>query len=251
MSNSETTKNPIALGKPADYGLEIVNRRFRLTASRVSLENKVIVDFGCGNGAQTSAFMNSGGRILAADVVHNHLQMFAAFLRAQKCTTILPVHYDGAHLPVAAESAEVVLCYDVLEHVQHESMALQEMWRVLKPGGDLVITVPNKAWVFEIHGAYLPLLPWNRVPFFSWLPKSIHRRFAKARIYRRREILKLMRAHSFVIIDAQYLTAPMDSVRSPRLKKLLRTTLFRRDSTRVPFLATSILVHARKAGAPS
>ena len=34
-----------------------------------------------------------------------------------------------------------------------------ECLRVLKPGGRFIISVPNKWWIFETHGADLPLLP--------------------------------------------------------------------------------------------
>jgi len=236
----------IALGKPVDFGQEIVKRRARLTGALLSLQNKTVLDFGCGNGAQTCEFINCGCKILAADVTHAHLDKLAEYLRSQKRSTILPVLYDGAQLPVASGSIDVVLSYDVLEHVQDESATLREIRRVLKPRGEIVLSVPNKAWVFETHGAQLPLLQWNRVPFFSWLPHAIHRRFAKARIYRKKDIVRLLRAHSFEILCADYITAPMDVVKNPQLKKILRTTLFGRDTTLLPFLATAILVHGRK-----
>lgn len=246
MSNSEKIKPIIALGKPVDFGQEIVKRRSRLTNALVSLQNKIVLDFGCGNGAQTFEFINGGCKILAADVTRAHLDKLAKYLRSQKRSTILPVHYDGAQLPIASESIDVVLSYDVLEHVQDESAALREIRRVLKAGGEIVLSVPNKAWVFETHGSRLPLLPWNRVPFFSWLPRAIHLHFAKARIYRKKDIVQLLRDHSFEILSIEYITAPMDVVKNSQLKKILRATLFGRDTTRLPFLATAILLHGRK-----
>jgi hypothetical protein len=100
--------------------------------------------------------------------------------------------------------------------------------------------------VFETHGAHLPLLPWNRVPFFSWLPRAIHRKYAKARIYRKSEIVKLLEDHSFEVLEALYITAPMDVVKSPWLKHLLRSTVFSGDTTIVPWLSTSVLVHCKR-----
>lgn len=236
----------IARGKPAEYGQEIVARRFRLTTARVSLNNKIVLDFGCGNGAQTCAFANSGCKIIAVDVAPAGLLTLKNYLRAQKLDGIMPVQYNGSHLPIGTETVDLVVSYDVLEHVTDEAVALREIHRVLKPGGEMVLSVPNKGWMFETHGAYLPMLPWNRVPFFSWLPHPIHRRFAKARIYRKRDIIHLLRAHSFEVLSAQYLTAPMDVVKNPKLKQFLRATLFGRDSTRWTFLSTAILVHGRK-----
>jgi SAM-dependent methyltransferase len=172
--------------------------------------------------------------------------MLTNYLRRQKIDCIIPVQSNGDYLPLATASIDLVLSFDVIEHVPDESVVLHEIRRVLKPNGEIVFSVPNKGWIFETHGAYLPLLPWNRVPFFSWWPYAIHRKFAKARIYRKRDIIKLLRAHSFEVLSAQYLTAPMDVVKSRKLKRLLRATLFGRDSTRLTFLSTAILVHGRK-----
>jgi len=237
----------VALGKPADYGQELVKRRFRMTSALVSLQGKTVLDFGCGNGAQTIEFCRSGGDIIAVDLFDSSLKVFASHLAERGVSSTLPVQYDGGALPVGSGSMDIVMSYDVLEHVHDESLALTEMHRVLKPGGELVMSVPNKGWVFETHGAYLPLLPWNRVPFFSWLPRAIHSRYAKARIYRRKEIVRLLESHSFEVLGSQYMMAPMDVVRIPWLKRALRRLVFGRDTTRWTFLSTVVLVHARKA----
>jgi 2-polyprenyl-3-methyl-5-hydroxy-6-metoxy-1,4-benzoquinol methylase len=133
-----------------------------------------------------------------------------------------------------------------LEHVPEESKALKEIHRVLKPGGDFIISVPNKAWIFETHGANLPLLPWNRIPFFSYLPHTIHKIFSRARIYKMKNIASLLESFHFQVFRCEYLTAPMDVVKINWLKHLLRSTVFSKDITRFPFLSTSILTHCRK-----
>jgi len=235
-----------ARGKQADYGQEIVKRRRRLTLAKCRLEGKMVLDFGCGNGAQTAEYMQDGCKIVALDVDEGDLRELSKHLLSRGERSILPVRYDGRSLPVADASVDVVLCYEVIEHVPDERQALREIGRVLKPGGEVVLSVPNKAWVFETHGARLPYLPWNRVPFFSWLPKSIHAKYANARIYRRAEIVKILTSEALHVRSAEYITAPMDVVKTPWLKNVLRYALFDGDVTSVPFLSTSILVHCVK-----
>lgn len=236
----------IARGKPAAYGQEIVRRRFRLAQKLSSFTNKTVLDFGCGNGAQTVQFAESGCKIFAVDIDEEDLHTLRRFINENHTRALQPVRYDGAHLPFASASVDLALSFEVLEHVPDETVALNEIHRVLKPRGEIIFSVPNKGWIFETHGAHLPLLPWNRVPFFSWLPHFIHRRFAKARIYRRRDIVRLLHRHGFEILRTQYVTAPMDVIQSPRLKQLARRLFFREDTTRWSFLATAILVHAKK-----
>lgn len=234
-------------GKPAEYGQEIVRRRSRITSSCVPLSGRLVLDFGSGNGAQTVELLQWGCRVIACDIDPADVRILAEYAGKNKLESITSVLYDGTHLPFPDDHFDVVVSYAVLEHVHDESHALGEIHRVLKPDGDFVISVPNKWWVFETHGARLPLLPWNRVPFFSWLPESIHRRFARARIYRKSDIIRILEAEGFTVLDASYITAPMDSVHSPVLQKILRAAVFRGDRTSFPFLSTEVIVHCRKA----
>jgi SAM-dependent methyltransferase len=50
---------------------------------------------------------------------------------------------DLTNLPFDDESYDVMICSHVLEHVPDDRKALGEMWRVLKPGGQLLVMVPE------------------------------------------------------------------------------------------------------------
>lgn len=240
------TYQQVARGKPADYGQEILKRRARITAATIPLSGRLVLDFGAGNGAQTLELQKVGCRVVACDIDQADLEVLSRYLKENRIETVAPVHYDGSTLPFGDGHFDAVVSYAVLEHVQDEAKALSEIHRVLKPGGDFLIAVPNKWWVFETHGARLPLLPWNRVPFFSWLPRPLHSRFANARIYRKKDIVALVQRHGFTILKTFYMTAPMDVVKSPFVQKLLRTYVFRGDRSSVPILSTEVFVHARK-----
>ena len=235
-----------ARGKPAEYGQEIVRRRHRRSVALCAFEGKTVIDFGCGNGAQTIEFNAANVRILALDVERESLNIFAGQLTKSGTGGILPVLFGGHTVPVADSSADIVVCFEVLEHVDDDGFALDEIHRILKPGGEMILSVPNRAWIFETHGARLPLLPWNRVPFFSWLPKRVHDRFANARIYGRGEMSGLLARHRFRTLASEYITAPMDVVSAHWLKSILRRTIFTGDTTQVPFFSTSILFHCAK-----
>jgi len=236
----------VARGMPARYGQEVTKRRARITAGFLVLRGRSILDFGCGNGAQTVELATYGGQVQACDIDASHLSVLQEFTRQNRIENVVPVLYDGNLLPMGNESVDAVVSFGVLEHVADEKNALRDIHRVLKKGGAFVISVPNKWWIFETHGAELPFLAWNRVPFFSWLPSGIHRRFSKARIYRRSGIVNLLKSHGFNIIATSYMTAPMDVVPWPSLQKFLRKFVFRGDTTKFPNLSTEIFVYCQK-----
>ena len=56
----------------------------------------------------------------------------------------LPVEASSCALPIRTDSVDTVLFLDVLEHVREEEATINEIHRVLKPGGSLILSVPNK-----------------------------------------------------------------------------------------------------------
>jgi ubiquinone/menaquinone biosynthesis C-methylase UbiE len=237
----------LAPGKPAGEGDLIISRRHRLVAEYLPAAGEVFLDFGCGNGAQTLLFEKDFPVVIGVDIGISHLRALKKEA-AQRGVgeKVMAVCYDGSRIPFSDSSVDYSVSFEVLEHVKNEDKALDELARVLKPGGSLAISVPNRWWIFETHGADLPFLRWNRVPFFSWIPKKIHDRYARARIYTKREIEKKLLEAGFDIERKIYVTAPMDVVKWRMLQKFLRFTLFRSDRCRVPIFSTAILVIARK-----
>ena len=57
------------------------------------------------------------------------------------CVKVVDLSNDG--LPFQDESFDLVTCTEVIEHLEHYRYTLREMYRVLKPGGTLVLSTPN------------------------------------------------------------------------------------------------------------
>lgn len=69
------------------------------------------------------------------------------------------IRLDVTCIPLRNETFDVILCNHVLEHVPDDRQALQEMFRVLRPGGWAIIQVPverNEAKTFEDANIILP-----------------------------------------------------------------------------------------------
>lgn len=54
-------------------------------------------------------------------------------------------------IPVDDEQFDIVSAFDVIEHVKNEAKGLDEIYRVLKPGGHVFISVPAYQWAWSKH----------------------------------------------------------------------------------------------------
>jgi ubiquinone/menaquinone biosynthesis C-methylase UbiE len=63
------------------------------------------------------------------------------------------VQADGMWLPISASSFDAVICSELLEHVEDPVAVLRETYRVLKSGGQVLLTAP---FLYPIHAD-----PWD------------------------------------------------------------------------------------------
>lgn len=233
-------------GRPADFDDLIIHRRLNLLRQFPGFTGSDydLLDIGCGNGA--SMFLLSGEMksCLGLEIERTHFAEFEKYKEAHQITNcdIRQFDIENQHL---GKQFDRIISFEVIEHLKDDAH-VSAYYEHLKPGGLMVISVPNKWWIFETHGARLPLLPWNRVPFFSWLPRAIHEKYAYARIYTRSRIEMLLKNAGFEVLQLEYVTAPMDVLKAGKFKDFLLKNIFKNDATTIPFLSTAILVVARK-----
>jgi 2-polyprenyl-3-methyl-5-hydroxy-6-metoxy-1,4-benzoquinol methylase len=53
---------------------------------------------------------------------------------------------------IASETYDFVICFQVIEHIENDELLIQEIERVLKPGGTFIVSTPNKLNHSGIHG---------------------------------------------------------------------------------------------------
>jgi 2-polyprenyl-3-methyl-5-hydroxy-6-metoxy-1,4-benzoquinol methylase len=233
------------LGRPADDVDKIISRRITVLERYPEFFSRSLacIEVGCGSGATITRVANRFGRSVGIDIFDYSKQFEEQ--KQKNAATNCEFKQIDLEKEKLNEQYDRLISFEVIEHLKNEN-SVAAYYDVLKDGGLAAISVPNKWWIFETHGAKLPVLPWNRVPFFSWLPRDIHERYANARIYTMNRIVKLMERHGFTVIDYSYITAPMDVLKEGRLKRFLVKNIFRNDTTRIPFLSTSIFVMAQK-----
>lgn len=95
-----------------------------------------LMDVGCGTGVTLEEFGRHGW-ICGLDLSSR------ALAYTKKRDPHMPVvQADLASLPIASGSLDVVLAFDVIEHLEDDVAAAGEIRRVLKPGGILILNVP-------------------------------------------------------------------------------------------------------------
>lgn len=234
------------LGKPADFKDVIISRRTDLVLKIPGFtgQDLELVEIGCGNGASMILLAPYFKRIDGLEYYEGHAKTFDALKKQHNIDNIFFYQRD-IEKTLPDRQYDRMISFEVFEHLQDEK-SIQYYFDILKPGGLAAITVPNKWWIFETHGARLPLLPWNRVPFFSWLPTCLHERWANARIYTKKRISRILENAGFEILDIQYITAPLDVLKDGWLKRWLVKYIFNSPTTKIPFKSTSIFISVRK-----
>ena len=84
------------------------------------------------------------------------------------------VHGLGEALPFASSSIDIVLCTQVLEHVCWPQDIVDEIHRVLRPGGTAFVSVPA---VFPVHGG-----PYDNWRFMSGGLRVLLQHFSQVRV---------------------------------------------------------------------
>ncbi|MFM7678170.1 MAG: methyltransferase domain-containing protein [Roseiflexaceae bacterium] len=128
-----------------------------------SLHGLRVLDLGAGMGGFAVAATLHGATVTVSEYNYPYCEIVQ--LRAERYALQIPiVNAAGEQLPFADAQFDVVVCWDVLEHVQNPSYVLQEIYRVLTPRGRVLLTAINRrAWID----------PHYHIPSINWWPRAL------------------------------------------------------------------------------
>ena len=103
-----------------------------------------LLDVGCGTGANLEAFGDKFERV-GIDMSKAAL----GFCKTRGLDSLVQAKIE--HSGMARDTFDVVTALDMLEHVDDDMAAFSELWRVSRPGGFLLITVPAFGFLWSEH----------------------------------------------------------------------------------------------------
>jgi SAM-dependent methyltransferase len=138
--------------KPDFYG-DVFRRRLDLVLAgldELQLPGTArILDVGAGTGRLVQRLISQGYAALGMDYSFEMLVKASERIRPGDGGGSPLLQADVASLPFEAGSFDVVVCIGVIPHLPAYDAALQELGRLLKPGGTLLLTFDNKAGLIK------------------------------------------------------------------------------------------------------
>jgi ubiquinone/menaquinone biosynthesis C-methylase UbiE len=108
----------------------------------------VIIDIGCGSGVQIKEVGKNGYSLaIGIDINLNAIR----FARERSLPDTEFIIADAQHLPIRSSSADKIICAEIIEHLKRPEKLVNEIDRVLKRQGVVVITTPNDQSIWGIY----------------------------------------------------------------------------------------------------
>lgn len=219
-------------------------RRLQMIAKWTRLADARVLIAGCGVGTYATqirhrytpdveAFDIEAERVVEAQVETPHALIAAA-----------------ETLPYRDNTFDTILSHEVLEHVLDDRKSIQEMVRVLKPGGRVIIFVPNRWYPFETHGHYWRgQYHFGNTPLINYLPDALRNRLAPhVRAYTGHGLRGLFDGCPVKLVNHQRIYGGYDNIiaRLGMTGKLIRDTLYHAEGTPLDIFGLSHLLIMEK-----
>jgi SAM-dependent methyltransferase len=187
-----------------DHYMSVASREQAVSSLErwIDVPEPVILDIGCSSGYTLRLLRRRMPRatLLGADYVRRPLEKLGAAIPG------LPLfQFDVTRCPLEDDSVDAVVLLNILEHIEDDGRAIQQIHRILRPGGLAAIEVPAGPHLYDIYD----------------------QRLMHFRRYQLKELTLLIRRIGFQIVKASHLGFffyPAFWVAKRRNRRLNRTT---------------------------
>jgi SAM-dependent methyltransferase len=193
-----------------------------------------VLEVGVGLGSDHLSFAQAGARMFALDLSREHLRNTRAHLSSHDFTT-RPVYGDAERMPFADAQFDLVYSFGVLHHTPDTARSIAEVHRVLKPGGEALITLYHRnSWFYWVQLlGHNGVLKGGLLRGYRDLIGRIEYRtdpgtaVPLVKVYSRRSAARLFRAFREVSYATHHVEASHFSVLYHALRRVRRDTLER------------------------
>lgn len=121
-------------------------KKLKLLARNITADpSRRALDLGCAQGILSYFFRKKGGFWASADDDFTNLKT------AQQLLGKNLLQIESGILPFKSEAFDLVVCPDYLEHITNDGLCLEEIERVLKRTGELLLITPCTGRIFILH----------------------------------------------------------------------------------------------------
>ena len=113
---------------------EYINKFYPIKKGR----GKKLIEFGCATGAAANLLADYGFNVFSTDI-----SKYAVNLAAKNYPDIKFSAHDMQKPFMKDKNFDVACAFDVIEHLKDSEMALSNTYKLLKPGGTIILTTPN------------------------------------------------------------------------------------------------------------
>jgi len=148
----------------------------------------VIADLGAGEGTLAQLMAQRAKRVIAVDNSEKMVEVGAGLARKHGIGNLEYRLGDIEDVPIRAGAVDLAFLSQALHHAAHPERAVAEAWRILKPGGKIVILDLNRHQFEEAHEMYADLwLGFTELEMERYLKGAGFRGVETAVVYREAE----------------------------------------------------------------
>jgi SAM-dependent methyltransferase len=222
-------------GEPGYVWRSGQDRRLAMIRQWADLSGRILDD-GCGLGTYLNALSDFSSHRFGLEIEFD--RAVQALAHAEGITQAV-----GEAIPFAANSFDLLLSNEVIEHVQDDRHAVREMVRIIKPGGRIIIFCPNRWYPVEQHGIYWHgRYKFGNIPLVNYLPDPLRNKLAPhVRTYSARSLHKLYEGLPVRRLHHSRIYGGYDNIerRWPRFGRFLKKILYTLEKSPFSLLGIS------------
>ena len=163
---------------PRQIIIATIDDILRLTMSKLHKREKdlVVLDVGSGFGDYTNELAKRTKKVVGVEPYEKAYSIAKHNGKKYKNLTFFNKMIENF---TTKDKFDLIVSLTTLEHMPNAKLSYKKIFQLLKPGGVLYVTAPNKLWPFESHYA---------LPFLAWLPLPIANKYLE--IFRHKKSYK-------------------------------------------------------------